>query len=64
VREPVPFAVDDGAASYVAPSAPPPAAEAPSSVAPEARPQGDEPPQEEAGKPRRTGWWAKRVLGG
>jgi hypothetical protein len=62
VREPVPFAFDNGAASYVAPSAPP--AEAPSSVAPEAQPQGDEPPQDEAGKPRRTGWWAKRVFGG
>jgi hypothetical protein len=24
----------------------------------------EEQPQDDAGKPRRTGWWSKRVLGG
>jgi ribonuclease E len=55
VREPV--ALDDGAASYVAPSAPP--AEAPSPAAAEDAPAG-EPLQDEANKPRRTGWWGMR----
>jgi ribonuclease E len=59
VREPVPFAIEDGApSSYATPSEPPPAAPAPAPDAPETQPQDD------AGKPRRTGWWAKRMLGG
>jgi ribonuclease E len=63
VREPVPFISDEGPASYVAPSAPP--AEAPAvSAAPTPPPAAEEQPQEDAGKPRRTGWWSKRVLGG
>ncbi len=61
VREPVPLAGDEAPASYVAPSAPP----APSPAATEQAPTQDAgEPQDEAGKPRRTGWWAKRVLGG
>jgi hypothetical protein len=32
---------------------------------PQPAPQAPEPaPAEEANKPRRTGWWAKRLLGG
>ncbi len=56
VREPVPFITDEGPATYVAPSAPPPVAQ--EEHAHEAQ------PQEDAAKPRRTGWWSKRVLGG
>jgi ribonuclease E len=52
VREPVP-SDDDGASPHVAPSATP-AAEA-------AEPAHAD---ESENKPRRTGWWAKRVLGG
>jgi hypothetical protein len=29
-----------------------------------APPIAEEQPQDDAGKPRRTGWWSKRVLGG
>jgi ribonuclease E len=61
VREAVPFATDEGSASYVAPSAPP----APSPAATEPAPAQDAgEPQDGAAKPRRTGWWGKRVLGG
>jgi ribonuclease E len=63
VREPVPLITDEGPASYVAPSAPPPEA----SLVPPAPPTpsgAEEQPQDDAGKPRRTGWWSKRVLGG
>jgi len=55
VREPVPFAVEGKAASDAAPSAPP-------SPAPET--EAHEPSQDDESKPRRTGWWSKRVLGG
>jgi ribonuclease E len=62
VREPVPFITDEGPAAYVAPSAPPSQAPSP---APELTPAAaQEPPQDDASKPRRTGWWSKRVLGG
>jgi ribonuclease E len=61
IREPVPFITDEGPASYVAPSAPPP--EPPSvSPAPTTPPAAE--PQDDAAKPRRSGWWSKRVLGG
>jgi len=60
VREPVPFSFDEGASALAEPSAPAPVAPAPAPAAPEAHEQ----PAEDASKPRRTGWWAKRVLGG
>jgi ribonuclease E len=71
VREPAPFAFDDGASPLAQPetpvgSAPAPAATPePDKQPPQAEqePQPEQ-PQEDAGKPRRTGWWAKRVLGG
>jgi ribonuclease E len=66
VREPVPFITDEGPASYVAPSAPPAEPQSPP-VSPRldpAPPIAEEQPQDDAGKPRRTGWWSKRVLGG
>jgi hypothetical protein len=44
----------------VEPTAAPPAE--PASVPAAAEP--DEQPADDASKPRRTGWWAKRVLGG
>jgi len=59
VREPVSFASDDSTTSHTTPSAPPA-----SEAAPEPQPQSSAEPQDDAGKPRRTGWWAKRVLGG
>jgi len=58
VREPAPSAFDDGASPPVT-SAPVPA-----TPEPEQQPAQAEQPQEDAKKPRRTGWWAKRVLGG
>ncbi len=62
IREPVPFITDEGAATYVAPTAPP---TQPPSPAPEPVPSAaQEQPRDEAAKPRRTGWWSKRVLGG
>jgi ribonuclease E len=67
IREPVPFIGDEGPASYVAPSAPP--AEPQSPPLEPAQPLAQEhvqdtQPQDDASKPRRTGWWSKRVLGG
>jgi ribonuclease E len=62
VREPVPFIGDEGLASYVAPSAPP--AQPQSPPLEPAPPVAAEQPQDDASKPRRTGWWSKRVLGG
>ena len=59
VREPVSFASNDSTASYTTPSAPPA-----SEAAPEPQPQSSAEPQDDADKPRRTGWWAKRMLGG
>jgi ribonuclease E len=58
VREPAPLAFDDGASTLAEPT--PPAEPAPVPAATEP----DEQPADDAGKPRRTGWWAKRVLGG
>jgi ribonuclease E len=59
VREPVPFPIDDEAPQqYSVPSAPQPVTSIPTPVAPAEQPQDDD------GKPRRTGWWAKRLLGG
>ena len=60
VREPAPLMGDEGAASYAAPSAPeqPPAPPAP-------EPSGShEESHEDPAKPRRTGWWSRRMLGG
>jgi ribonuclease E len=55
VREPAP--VFSGSAPVVTPMpAPQPAPSV--TAAPEPA------PAEDAGKPRRTGWWAKRLLGG
>jgi ribonuclease E len=53
VREPAPMF--GGSSSMDAPMPPPQPAAAPPAAAPEA---------EETAKPRRTGWWAKRLLGG
>jgi ribonuclease E len=62
IREPVPLITDEGPAAYVAPSAPP---TEPPSAAPGPVPSAaEELPQDDASKPRRTGWWSKRVLGG
>jgi ribonuclease E len=65
VREPVPFSFDDGSDRLAEPVTTP-VTSAPAPVAPEPAkppPQGEQ-PQEDADKPRRTGWWAKRMLGG
>jgi ribonuclease E len=62
VREPVPFALDDGAPLQAEQIAPPPVA--PALPAPQAPVETQEQPQDDAGKPRRTGWWAKRMMGG
>ena len=51
----MPLAVEGKAASDAAPSGPP-------SPAPET--ESHEPSQDDESKPRRTGWWSKRVLGG
>jgi ribonuclease E len=69
VREPVPFSFDDGAAplSESVPNLPPaePApAQAPAATEATGGDAAAEAPQDFAGKPRRTGWWAKRMLGG
>ena len=61
VREPAPIVSDDAAPSYLPPIAPQPVAPA---AAPAETPQAQAQPQEDDGKPRRTGWWAKRMLGG
>jgi ribonuclease E len=53
VREPVAFVIGSG----TAPIAPPPIQAAP------AGPQPSEAPPEEADQPRRTGWWARRIMG-
>ncbi len=64
VREPVRFPIDDEAPHYSvpasAPSAPEPVMPARSAAAPETPDQS----QDDDGKPRRTGWWAKRLMGG
>ena len=58
VREPAPLAFDDGTSTLAEPTPVPPAQPAPVAAEPH------EQPAEDAGKPRRTGWWAKRMLGG
>ncbi len=65
VREPAPFSFDESGASPAEPVTVP-VASAPAPVAPEPakQPPAGEQPQEDADKPRRTGWWAKRMLGG
>jgi ribonuclease E len=60
VREPAPVAFDDGAAAPAEATMPQPMTPAHAPAAPVAQEQ----PQESADKPRRTGWWAKRMLGG
>jgi ribonuclease E len=67
VREPVRFPIEDEAPQYtVPPSTPSPAPSAPQPVTPEraAAPETADQPQDDDGKPRRTGWWAKRLMGG
>jgi ribonuclease E len=60
VREPAPLMGDKGAASDAAPSAP---EQPPTPPAPE--PSGShEESHEDPAKPRRTGWWSRRMLGG
>jgi len=54
VREPVVFGSDESVPQYSPP--------VPQPAPPE--PQAEHEPQDETGKPRRTGWWAKRMLGG
>jgi ribonuclease E len=56
VREPVVFATEEGVPQYSPPT--------PQPAPPAAEPQAEQERQDEAGKPRRTGWWAKRMLGG
>ncbi|HLH91681.1 MAG TPA: Rne/Rng family ribonuclease [Xanthobacteraceae bacterium] len=60
VREPAPLAFDEGASTFAQPVPPPSAEPAPAPAAAERH----EPAADDAAKPRRTGWWAKRVLGG
>jgi ribonuclease E len=56
VREPVVFPSDTGS--------PPPAAPASEPIAHPPAPAADDSGAEAADRPRRTGWWAKRLLGG
>ena len=60
VREPVPFPIDDEAPHYSSPAPAPGAAQPVTRPEPETSDQS----QEDDGKPRRTGWWGKRLLGG
>jgi len=55
VRERVAFATDESVPQYSAPVVQP----APAAPA-EPEPQAENAPQDDTGKPRRTGWWAKR----
>ena len=54
VREPAPFVVG----SAEAPVAPPPP------PSPSAEPTVEVQAPEDAGQPRRTGWWSRRLMGG
>jgi ribonuclease E len=60
VREPAPLVSEDSPLSYAAPSMPQPVAPPAPAPVPETQAQ----PQDDDGKPRRTGWWAKRLMGG
>jgi ribonuclease E len=60
VREPVPFPIDDEAPQY---SSPTPSAAQPV-TRPADAPETPDQSQDDDGKPRRTGWWGKRLLGG
>ncbi len=62
VREPVPFPIDDEAPQYSSPHPTPGAAQP--VTRPANAPEMPDPSQEDDGKPRRTGWWGKRLLGG
>jgi len=62
VREPVPFPIDDEAPQYSSPHPTPGAAQP--VTRPASAPETPDPSQEDDGKPRRTGWWGKRLLGG
>ena len=62
VREPVSFASDDGPTSHGTGTPAPQAPARPAAAEPQA--PSPEQPQDDAGKPRRTGWWGKRMLGG
>jgi ribonuclease E len=65
VREAAPLSFDESG-SALAEQVTTPTASAPAPAAPEPPPQpaATEQPQEDAAKPRRSGWWSKRVLGG
>jgi ribonuclease E len=58
VREPAPLAFDHGTSTLAEPTPPAEPAPVPAVVEPQEQPADD------PTKPRRTGWWAKRVLGG
>jgi ribonuclease E len=62
VREPVPFPIDDEAPQYSPPTPVPSAAQP--VTRPANAPETPDQSQEDDGKPRRTGWWGKRLLGG
>jgi len=62
VREPVPFPIDDEVPQYSSPHPTPGAAQP--VTRPANAPETPDPSQEDDGKPRRTGWWGKRLLGG
>jgi ribonuclease E len=64
VREPAPVAFDDGASPLTESGTPVASAPVPAAPEPDKQPPQAEQPQEDAAKPRRTGWWAKRMLGG
>jgi ribonuclease E len=62
VRESVQLFASDAPAASAASASPVPIAEAPSAPEPTAAPLQAE-TEAEAGRPRRTGWWAKRMFG-
>ena len=60
VREPVPFPIEDEAPQY----SPPTPSAAQSVTRPADAAETPDQSQDDDGKPRRTGWWGKRLLGG
>jgi ribonuclease E len=62
VREPVPFPIEDEAPQYPSPAPAPSASQ--SVTRPADAPETPDQSQDDDGKPRRTGWWGKRLLGG
>jgi len=62
VREPVPFPIDDEAAQYSSPNRAPSVAQP--ATRPADAPETSDQSRDDDGKPRRTGWWGKRLLGG